>query len=221
MPVRLRAEIDAMQLTSLRNHWEFAAPPIGAATLKAVGDAVRGRHVLRFDRLRADGTRPGPRDPDFAAPRAVEPHHLVVWAGRWYLVARDPDDDTWPIFRVDRIHPHDPTGIPFTRRPLPGRGVAEHVVTSFDRGDTPARWQCLGSAVLRHPAAIVARWAPGGSVVEPVTEETTRLTLGAWSWAGIAGILATFDTDLTDIEPAELRTACATLADRYQRATGG
>lgn len=220
MPAPLRAEIDAMRLTALRNHWEFAAPPIGAATLKAVGDAVRRRHVLRFDRLRADGTRPDPRDPDFAPPRAVEPHHLVVWAGRWYLVVRDPHDDTWPIFRVDRIHPHDPTGIPFTRRTLPG-GVAEHVVTAFDRDDTPARWQCLGSAVLSHPAALVARWAPGGSVVEPVTGETTRLTLGAWSWAGIAGVLATFDTGLTDVEPAELRAACATLADRYRHAAAG
>jgi hypothetical protein len=146
----------------------------------------------------------------------------VVWAGRWYLVVRDPHDDTWPIFRVDRIHPHDPTGLPFTRRTLPGRGVAEHVVTAVDRDDTPARWQCLGSAVLFHPAALVARWAPGGSVVEPVTGETTRLTLGAWSRAGIAGVLATtFDTGLTDVEPAELRAACATLADRYRRAAAG
>ncbi len=36
----------------------------------------------------------------------------------------------------------------------------------------------------------------------------SRLTLGAWSWAGIAGILATSDTDLTDVEPDELREAC-------------
>ncbi|WP_027942148.1 helix-turn-helix transcriptional regulator [Amycolatopsis taiwanensis] len=219
MPARLRAEIDSMQLTSLPNYWEFTAPPIGPATLKAVGDAVRRRHLLRFDHLRADGTRPDPRDADFAPPRTVEPHHLVVWAGRWYLVARDPLDDSWPIFRIDRIHPRTPTGVPFNPRTLPNRSVAEHVVTSYDRSDTPAEWPCLGSAVLHHPAALVARWAPGGSVVEPITPTTTRLTLGAWSWAGIAGILATFDTELTDIQPADLHTACTTLARRYQRAT--
>jgi hypothetical protein len=42
-----------------------------------------------------------------------------------------------------------------------------------------------------------------------------RLTLGAWSWAGIAGILATFDTDLTDLHPPELLDACRHVALRY------
>ena len=91
-------------------------------------------------------------------------------------------------------------------------------MTSYDRGDTPARWQCLGTALLELPAELVARWAPGGSVVEYVSATQTRITVGAWSWAGIAGLLATFDADITDLEPDELRHACRTLARRYQRA---
>jgi len=98
--------------------------------------------------------------------------------------------------------------------------VARYVMTSYDRGDTPARWQCLGSALMELPAEVVARWAPGGSVIEYVTPTRAKITLGAWSWAGIAGLLATFDADITILEPEELKEACRTLARRYQRASG-
>lgn len=60
-------------------------------------------------------------------------------------------------------------------------------MSSHERGDIPAAWQCLGKATLTLPADLVARYAPGGSVIEYVDPDHTRLTLGAWSWAGIAG----------------------------------
>lgn len=219
MPAHLRAEVDAMHLTAIRNAWEFAAPPIPASTLRAVGAAVRNAHQLRVDLLAADGRRPDPHDEDFAPPLRLEPHHLVVWAGRWYLIAYVPADATWRIHRIDRLHPHAPTGTPFERRQLPAPDVATYVMTNPDRGDTPASWQCLGSAVMDLPAGVVARWAPGGSVIERLSPTRSRLTLGAWSWAGIAGLLATFDTDLADVEPGELRDACHRIAERYQQAS--
>lgn len=171
--------------------------------------------MLRVDVLRLDGTRPEPRDEDFVPPLRVEPHHLVLWAGRWYLIAYAVGSAAWSIYRVDRLHPHSPTGIPFTRRDLPGRSVADFVMTRPKRGDTPANWPCLGSAILSLPADLVARFAPGGSVIERVDSGHTRLTLGAWSWAGIAGILATFDADVTEIEPAHLRDDCRALSRRF------
>lgn len=218
MPAPLRAQVDATRVTTIRNSWEFSAPPIAPDVLNAVGDAVRRGHHLRLNVLRSDSTRPDPSDPDFAPPLRVEPHHLVLWAGRWYLVAYTLDSHSWTIYRVDRIHPYSPTGIPFTRRELPHSNVASYVMTTYDRGDTPAAWQCLGSATMNLPADVVARWAPGGSVIEYVNPTQTHITLGAWSWAGIAGILATFDADLTLIEPGELRAACHTLAQRFGNA---
>lgn len=217
MPPQLRAQVDATRVTTIRNYWEFPAPPIAPEILNAVGDAVRRSHVLLVDVLRPDGTRPEPRDQDFVPPLRIEPHHLAVWAGRWYLVAHDPSVPAWVTYRVDRLRPHSPTGIPFLRRELPGGSVADFVMTSPERGDTPAAWQCLGSAVVALPAAIVARFAPGGSVIEGIAPGYTRLTLGAWSWAGIGGILATFDADVTNVEPAELRNACRKLARRFGR----
>jgi predicted DNA-binding transcriptional regulator YafY len=214
MPETLRAAMESLRLTRLQNYWEFPAPPIDPSALSVVGAAVRHRHVLVAEVVRPDSTRPAPGEPDFAAARRIEPHHLVVWAGRWYLVAYDLDDLQWRVHRVDRLHPR-PTTSPFGHRDLPGGDIAHFVMSSHDRGDTPATWQCTGSARLNLPAQVVARWAPGGSVVEHLDADHCRLTLGAWSWAGIAGILATFDTDLTDLHPPELLDACRHLAHRY------
>ncbi|MFI6871465.1 helix-turn-helix transcriptional regulator [Nocardia sp. NPDC050406] len=214
MPPSLRAAMESLRLTRLRNYWEFPGPPIDPAALTTVGAAVHRRHELAIETLRPDGTRPDPGDPDFHPPRRVEPHHLVVWAARWYLVAYDPADDQWRVHRVDRLHPR-PTTHPFTARELPTDNLAHFVMSTHDRADTLAAWDCTGSARLALPAHIVARWAPGGSVVEHLDDEHCRLTLGAWSWAGIAGILATFDTELTELRPPELVRACRRLADRW------
>lgn len=219
MPAHVRAKAEAMHLTAIRNSWEFPAPPIASDTLKAIGAAVRKSHLLRFEYLTPDHRRLHPHDPDFVPPLTVEPHHLVVWAGRWYLVAHNPTEVTWSIYRADRIHVHSPTGIPFARRQPPEPDIARYVMTSHDRGDTPAEWQCLGSVVMALPADVVARWAPGGSVIEYLTHTHSRITLGAWSWAGIAGLLATFDADISEVEPPELRAACQALAQRYHAIT--
>ncbi|MFI0714726.1 helix-turn-helix transcriptional regulator [Streptomyces inhibens] len=213
MPAALRASMKSLRLTRLQNYWEFPAPPIDPTALTAVGAAVRHRHVLVTEMLRADGSRPETGDDDFLPARRIEPHHLVVWAGRWYLVAYDLGDEQWRVHRVDRLRPR-PTTHPFSARELPHGDLARFVMSSHDRGDTLAAWQCTGTARLNLPADVVARWAPGGSVVEHLDTGNCRLTLGAWSWAGVAGILATFDTELTDLHPPELAQACRRIARR-------
>ena len=47
--------------------------------------------------------------------------------------------------------------------------------------------------------------------VEHLDAEHCRPTSGAWPWAGVAGVLATFDTGLTDLHPPELAHACRRL----------
>ncbi|MFD2468715.1 helix-turn-helix transcriptional regulator [Amycolatopsis silviterrae] len=214
MPPELRASMESLRLTRLRNYWEFPGPPIDSAALTAVGTAVRRRRLLVAEFLRPDGTRPDPADADFRPAHRIEPHHLVVWAARWYLVAYDRTDSQWRVHRVDRLRPR-PTTQNFRARELPADDLAQFVMSTHDRGDTPAEWPCTGSARLGLPAHVVARWAPGGSVVEHLDAEHARLTLGAWSWAGIAGILATFDTEMTDVRPRELVDACRRLSQRW------
>ena len=219
MPARLRAEADAMHLTAIRNWWEFAAPPISSETLRAVGYAVRNDSpaALRLPHPRRSPPAPARRRLHSAGSgRASSPGHL----GRTLVPRRlCPGGPGMAVYRVDRIHPYAPSGARFARRELPEPNVARYVMTSWDRGDTPAPWQCLGTVLIDLPPHLVARWAPGGSVVEYVSPNRTRLTVGAWSWAGVAGILATFDTDITILEPDELRDACGNLAQRYRRAS--
>ena len=90
-------------------------------------------------------------------------------------------------------------------------------VTSSHRGDALAEWPCQGSAVLDVPAPLAAEFAPGGAVVEYVTDRTSRLRMGAWSWTGLAGLFLTFAADLGDVQPAELRDAFASISARIAR----
>ncbi len=221
MPARLQAEVDALRLTTVRNYWAFSAPPIAPEVLKAVGNAVHRGHLLRVELLRPDGSRPDPHEPDFAPPLRIEPHHLVLWAGRWYLVARVPDRDDWLVHRVDRLHVHDPTGRSFRRHEVPGGDVTAFVMSSHQRGDTVQEWPCLGTVLIDLPADVVARWAPAGAVVEQLDAERSRFVLGAWSWAGVVGILATFDADVVVEGPEQLRTAFTAVARRLHRAGSG
>lgn len=221
MPPPLRAEADAIHLTTLRNYWEFGAPPVAAETLRTVGAAVRSSTVLTFDYLTADGRRPAPQDPDFCPPLQVEPHELVQWAGRWYLVGYARGAEAWGVYRLDRIRASRSPGRGFPRRELPGGDVTRLVTTRWDRGDTPAQWPCVGTVLIDLPAEVVAQWVPGGSVVEPVSAGRSRFTVGAWSWAGVAGLIATFDADVEVLGPDELRQACADLGRRFARAAAG
>lgn len=187
--------------------------PIDPAALTAVGTAVRHRHLLVTETLRPDGTRPEPSDPDYLPAHRIEPHHLVFWAARWYLVAYDLTDNEWRVRRVDRLHPR-PTTQCFTARALPHPDLAHFVMSTHDRGDTPAVWQCTGTARLNLPAHIVARWAPGGSVVEHLDTDYCRLTLGAWSWAASpASSLLSTPNSPSSTHPNSSTHAAASHAD--------
>ena len=200
MPARLRHRIDALQVTAVPG----SAPPIDVRVVMELGAAVRAGHVLRFDYV--------------GARRRAEPHHLVTWGGRWYLVAWDLDRDDWRIFRVDRIEPRTPTGPRFTPRHLPD--VAAFVTGRFKGSDGAGDWPCRGEVILRMPASSAARFA-GDGIVEELGPDRCRLVLGAWSWAGLAGSIGRFDADIEVVGPPELADAFARLARRYADASHG
>ncbi len=204
MPERSRLHAGAFTVSAARNYWEFPAPPIDAELVRSVGTAISRRHALRVECA----------DDRESVTVTLEPHDLVVWAARWYLVAFDPAADRWRVMRLDRLAPGMPTHKPFERRAIPHGDAVNFVMTTHDRGDVAAEWPCRGSAIIALPASTVARFAPGGSTVEHHTEDSCRLTLGAWSWSGVAGLLLTFDANITEIEPAELRHALRAIRDR-------
>lgn len=217
MPARLRRRIDTLQVTAVERPAIRPGPQVDSSVLMTLSAAVHTREVLRFDYTPA--SPPGAADGDRAEtpPRRVQPHHLVTWGGRWYLVAWDLDRDDWRTFRADRITPRTPTGPRFTSRELPGGGVAAFVTSRFRGSDGSGDWPCRGEVILGLPAAAVSRYTHDG-VVEELGPNRCRLVLGSWSWPGLAATIGRFDADIEVIGPTELKDAFAHLARRYANA---
>ena len=213
IPARLRHRVDAVRVIAVPGPGDVA--DVDPAVLVALTAAVRAREVLRFDHRpvrAADESGPAPLTP----PRRVEPHHVLTRGGRWYLLAWDLDRADWRTFRVDRIAPRVPTGPRFTPREVPGGDVAAFVSARAKGSAGADAWPCTGEVELGLPAADVVPFARDG-VVEALGPDRCRLTLGAWSWAGLAADLARFDTDVHVVGPPELREAFAVLAERAAR----
>ena len=61
----------------------------------------------------------------------------------------------------------------------------------------------------------------GDGLVEEAGADRCRLTLGSWSWRGLAAAFARFDADIDVEGPGELTDAFAELAHRFTRAAAG
>ncbi len=211
MPARLRVQVDALQVTPVQRTRSYATK-VDTEELLAIGTAVRAREVLRFD-YRSPAADPK----DWPPPRRAEPHHLVTWGGRWYLVGWDLDRGDWRTYRVDRMTTRQPTGPRFAPRELPAPDVATYIASKFESPTMP----CEGEAILHAPAAVVSTWIRNQGLVEDLGPDRCRVVAGSWSWGGLAAFLGMFDVDLEIVGPAELRDAAAVLARRYATAASG
>lgn len=231
MPARLRHRIDTVQVTAVERPGPRPAAPVGSGVLLALSAAAHACEVLRFDYtpVSPEGVSPegsaseGSAAPAEPAPRRVQPHHVVTWGGRWYLIAWDLDREDWRTFRADRIAPRTPTGPRFTPRELPGGDVAAFVTARFrgsNGADGSGGWPCRGEVILEAPATAVSPYVHDG-VVEELGPDRCRLVLGSWSWPGLAARIGGFDADIEIVGPPELRAAFAQLARRYADAANG
>ncbi|MFF4101856.1 helix-turn-helix transcriptional regulator [Streptomyces sp. NPDC001903] len=220
MPARLRHRIDMLRFTAVDRPAVRPRPPVDGKVLMAVSAAARARELLRFDY--ATAPRAGAREdapPAGPPPRRVEPHHLVTWCGRWYLVAWDLDREDWRTFRADRMTPRTPTGPRFAPREVPGGEVAGFVARRFEGHEDSGGRPCRGEVILDLPAATVSAHTHDG-LVEELGPDRCRLVLGSWSWTGLAAAIGRFDADIEVLGPPELEEAFARLARRYARAAG-
>ncbi|MFC9996545.1 helix-turn-helix transcriptional regulator [Nocardia sp. NPDC127526] len=217
MPARLRHRIDMLEVTAVPGAEVRPGPQVGSAVLMTLGAAVHAREVLRFDYASAAGAQP---DGALVPPRRVEPHHLVTWSGRWYLVGWDLDRGDWRIFRADRITPRIPTGPRFDPRALPGGEVAAFVASRFQGSDGTGGWPCRGEVILDLPAAVVLEFTREG-LVEELGADRCRMVLGSWSWPALAAAFCRFDADIEVVGPPALQEAFARLARRCAEASGG
>lgn len=206
LPSHLRHRVDAVDVTALDR-----GPEVTPEAIVQASAAIREQAVLRFDY----GDQPAPDAP----PRRTEPLHLVRLRSRWYVVGWDLDRHDWRTYRLDRMRLRTPHGPRFTPRELPAPDVAAFVGARFKGSEGADAWPCRGSVVLRAPVSQVAPYVGDGEI-EALDDVSCRVTLGAWSWAGLAAALGRFDVDITVLEPPELADAFGVLARRFAAAAG-
>ncbi|MBF4608115.1 helix-turn-helix transcriptional regulator [Curtobacterium sp. VKM Ac-1393] len=203
MPARLRSRVDAVQAVTATSR-TTTDPDV----LVAVSEAVHLHEVFRFG-YGEDET-----------PHRVEPHAVVARNGRWYLLDWDLDREDWRTHRVDRIAPRMRTRVPFTPRPVPGGDPAAFVSARFKGSAQADVWPCVGSVTMTAAdARTITPYLPEDAVVEPLPDERSRVTLGSWSWPGLAGAFAGFAVDFLVEGPDDLRSAVRALSVRLGAST--
>jgi predicted DNA-binding transcriptional regulator YafY len=213
MPARLRHRIDALRVTAIPEARAGGENTTPTDVLVSLGTLVQKQQVLRFDYLTDQPDPEGRQRPL----RRAEPHHLVARSGRWYLVAWDLDREDWRIYRADRIAPRTHAGPTFRPRELPGGNVRTFVASRFKGSEGADVWPCTGEVILDLPARDVSPYV-GDGVVEELPDGRSRVTLGAWSWPGLAATIGRFDADLEVVGPPELAQAFTDLARRFAAA---
>jgi predicted DNA-binding transcriptional regulator YafY len=203
LPSRLRHRVSALQVATVPVGG--GGPRVDADVLTAVATACRDQQQLRFDYRAHDGGE---------SVRRTQPHRLVSWGRRWYLVAWDLDRGDWRSFRLDRVRPHAPTGPRFTPRPLPEGDAAAFVA----RGVADV-WAAQARVRLYASADTVRQrmWGIHGRL-EPVDEHSCLLHLGAESPRVLAYLLTVLDVDFTVESPAGYDGYLSAVAARFQRA---
>ncbi|MGV8979492.1 MAG: helix-turn-helix transcriptional regulator [Cellulomonas sp.] len=199
MPSRLRHRIDGIRFTGAQT-----PARVDPAVLEAVSAAVRDHLTLQFDYIER-------RD----APRRLEPHAIVARKSRWYLIGWDLDKTEWRFFRLDRVAPRTPAGPRFTPRALPAPDAQAFLAARSKGSEAEDRWPCVGHVLVDLPAIDVAPWIGDGEF-EQVTDTSTLMTIGSWSWTGVLAFVTRFDAPFTVIGPEPLRVAAGTLADRFR-----
>ncbi|MEV4316699.1 WYL domain-containing protein [Actinocrispum sp. NPDC049592] len=208
LPPHLSRRLATFSVEQIENAWELAPPQVDPALLAQLSAAAQGRDLVRFSYTSSSPRLAG------AGEVVVEPHRLVVWSGRWYLVGYDQRGKSWHAYRLDRISDLASTSWGFSQRDMPDKDITRFVQNQPDRGDAADSWPCYGTVLMECPAHLVAKWAPGIASFEAVDERLTRIHMGAWSWAALIGFLVTFACPFKVEGPPELADAARRITKR-------
>jgi predicted DNA-binding transcriptional regulator YafY len=204
LPAHLRRRVGA--LGSATFTLPATGPTVDPQHLTAIAAACRDSECLRFRYRSRDGTD---------SRREVEPHSVVNYGRRWYLVAWDRRREDWRTFRLDRLEGPAPMGVRFGPRPLPAKDAAAYVEGSI--AGAPNRFEAV--VALHAPAPEVARRIPSHwGAVEPIDERTCEFRTGDEDLGWLALRIAMLGVDFEVREPPELVEHLRALASRLGRA---
>jgi predicted DNA-binding transcriptional regulator YafY len=203
LPAHLRRRVAALGSATIVA--SPAGPTVDPQHLTTIAAACRDSECLRFAYRSRDGT-PTRRD--------VEPHSLVNYWRRWYLVGWDRGRDAWRTFRVDRLSKPAAAGVRFTPRRLPTKDAAAYVQQSITSG---SRYEAR--VTVHSPADELARRRPHvAGALEPIDEHRClyRTSEDDLEWLAIR--IAMLGVDVEVHEPPELIAHLDVLARRLRRA---
>jgi predicted DNA-binding transcriptional regulator YafY len=205
LPPRLRSRVNTLQ-TYTQHVPGRRGPTVDPVVLTDLAAACRDHRSLRFDYADRRGE---------ATQRRVEPHRVVNWGQRWYLVSWDVDRQDWRTFRVDRIQEHVSRGTPFKPRELSDADVEALV----SRGVPHVARRYQARILVHVPAATLnEKIGPWVGTVTAIDDVTCLLDTGADSLEMMAVYLGTLGVDFTVAEPLELIDHVRALSERYGRA---
>ena len=204
LPKHLRRRVQALGSATI-------APTLGGPTvdpqhLTVIAAACRDSERLGFRYRSREGVE---------SRRDVEPHSLVNFGRRWYLVAWDRRREDWRTFRVDRLERPAPAGLRFTPRRLPARDPAAYVEQSIS--GAPHRYEArvtLHAPADRFAGHVPAHWG----TFEEKDASTCQFRAGDDDLGWLALRIALLGVDFEVHEPPELAEHLRVLADRLRRA---
>jgi predicted DNA-binding transcriptional regulator YafY len=198
LPSRLRHRVAALEASMLA--LPVRGPEVAAAVLTAVSAAIRAAETLRFDYVSHDGT---------ASRRSVEPHRLVSWGRRWYLVGWDTGRSDWRTFRADRLTLRTPNGPRFAHRSPPDGDLTAYLTRTMGR----EMWPLLARLKVYAPASELAGRVEG--LLTPLDSRTCRLELASDSYDVMAFVVGMLDVDFEVESPPGLAERLRALSARY------
>lgn len=214
LPPALRRNLDAIAAATEPGA-RRPTPSVNAETLTHLAACCRDHEYATFDYVAHDGA---------ATERRVEPHQLVSFEQRWYLVAWDTRRDDWRTFRLDRMRHVGVAGDRFRRREIPCGSALEYVRRSGAARPRRYAVEIHFAADADAVRAATGRW---GDVTDDGRRATWRIALDTLDWPLM--LIAQVDADATVVSPPELvdlvhasaqrmagtaRPACSDAAER-------
>jgi predicted DNA-binding transcriptional regulator YafY len=207
LPGHLRRRVAALGSATVAH--PGGGPTVDPQDLTVIAAACRDCERLRFAYRSRDGTD---------SRREVEPHSLVNFGRRWYLVAWDRHRKDWRTFRVDRVSRPASAGAQFVQLKLPAKDAAAFVEQNI--AGAPNRYE---ARVTLHAPAEEMAGQPGchWGTVESIDAGTCEFRTGDDDLGWLAVRIAMLGVDFEVHEPPELVEHLGALGDRLKRAVGG
>jgi predicted DNA-binding transcriptional regulator YafY len=207
LPARLRAQVAAIGDVAVTPP-VTRGPQADPAVLAVVAAACRDDEILTFEYDTRDGA---------TASRRVEPHHLMMTYGRWYLIAFDLRREDWRNFRIDRMRAPSPTAHRFQRRGLPARNLNAYLAERISAAPYRYGLEVVVEAPAEKVLERMRRMIPGR--VEALGANRCVVRLGADTLEVFAQCLVAFDAEFSVSGSSEVLEYLRDVGTRFAAAT--